>query len=182
MGWETDNPLMEDVQSNSESVLEQMARRNIFVHEPDFNAPLHPKDSGKLGLTPPFFGGVALVVDTTADVKIGPACFFDDFVVVLSHVHDEDAVRFWEPIPKPKVIGAYVHIGMRATILGECESIGDGAVIMDGAVVSEDVPPWQVWGGNPAKFIRNRPDDGNIKAINEMWNIEREQDDAITER
>lgn len=34
--------------------------------------------------------------------------------------------------------------------------IGDGAVILPGSVVVKDVPEYEVWGGNPAKFIKKR--------------------------
>ncbi len=48
-----------------------------------------------------------------------------------------------------------VWIGARAIILPGV-TIGEGAVIAAGAVVTKDVEPWTVVGGNPAKFIKNR--------------------------
>jgi acetyltransferase-like isoleucine patch superfamily enzyme len=36
-------------------------------------------------------------------------------------------------------------------------TIGDGAVIGAGAVVTRDVPPFEVWAGTPAMKLRNRP-------------------------
>lgn len=56
---------------------------------------------------------------------------------------------------KPIVIEDYVWIGMRATILGGV-TIGKGAVIMAGAVVTRDVPPYTVVGGVPAREITQR--------------------------
>lgn len=35
-------------------------------------------------------------------------------------------------------------------------TVGEGAVIAAGAVVTKDVPAWEVWGGVPAKFIARR--------------------------
>jgi maltose O-acetyltransferase len=56
---------------------------------------------------------------------------------------------------KPIVIGDYAWIGMRATILGGV-TIGEGAVVMAGATVTRDVPPYAVVGGVPARVIRYR--------------------------
>ena len=35
-------------------------------------------------------------------------------------------------------------------------TIGEGAVVAAGAVVTKDVESWTVVGGNPAKFIKKR--------------------------
>ena len=53
----------------------------------------------------------------------------------------------------PVVIGNNVWIGDKATILPGV-TIGDGAVIAANAVVTKDVPPYSVVGGNPAKVIK----------------------------
>lgn len=53
----------------------------------------------------------------------------------------------------PIVIGNNVWIGDKATILSGV-TIGDGAVIGANSVVTKDVPPFCVMGGNPAKIIK----------------------------
>ena len=55
--------------------------------------------------------------------------------------------------------------------IGECSiikagvKISNGAVIGAGSVVTKDVPPFEIWAGNPAKFIRKRFDDETIARI-----------------
>ncbi len=52
-------------------------------------------------------------------------------------------------------IGKEVFIGARAIVLPGV-TIGEGAVVAAGAVVTKDVEPWSVVGGNPARFIKKR--------------------------
>jgi len=56
----------------------------------------------------------------------------------------------------PVVIGNDVWIGSNVMITPGCRSIGDGAVVAAGAVVTGDVPPFAIVGGVPAKLIRWR--------------------------
>ena len=53
----------------------------------------------------------------------------------------------------PVSIGNQCWIGSRCIIL-KGVTIGDQAVIGAGSVVTKDVPPRQLWAGNPAKFIK----------------------------
>jgi maltose O-acetyltransferase len=55
----------------------------------------------------------------------------------------------------PVKIGDYVFIGPRAIILAGV-TIGDGAVVAAGAVVTKDVDPYTIVGGVPAKVIGER--------------------------
>lgn len=55
----------------------------------------------------------------------------------------------------PVIINDYAWIGAKAMILPGV-TIGEGAVVAAGAVVTRDVAPYTVVGGVPAKFITNR--------------------------
>jgi len=56
-------------------------------------------------------------------------------------------------------------------------TIGDGAIIGTKAVVTKDVAPYEIVGGNPAKVIRKRFDDETIDFLLQLqwwdWPIEK---------
>jgi len=56
---------------------------------------------------------------------------------------------------RPVVIGDDVWIGQRAIILPGV-TIGSGSIIGSGAVVTKDIAPFSVVGGNPARVIKSR--------------------------
>lgn len=64
----------------------------------------------------------------------------------------------------PVTIGNDVWIGTRAMIL-DGVTVGDGAVIAAGAVVTKDVPPYAIVGGVPAKIIKFRFDTSEIERL-----------------
>ena len=53
------------------------------------------------------------------------------------------------------MVGNDVWIGRNSVILPGVH-IGDGAVIAAQSVVSRDVPPYTVYGGNPSRFLKER--------------------------
>jgi len=69
-------------------------------------------------------------------------------------IHDPNYSNSFGPV----IIGDYVFIGPRSIILPSVK-IGKGAVVAAGAVVTKDIPDFEVWGGIPAKKISDR----NIK-------------------
>lgn len=54
---------------------------------------------------------------------------------------------------KPIFIDDYAFIGAKCIILKGVR-IGKGSVIGAGSVVTKDIPEYEVWAGNPARFIR----------------------------
>lgn len=59
------------------------------------------------------------------------------------------------PSFKPTRIGADAWLGAGVIVIaGVC--IGDGAIVAAGSVVTRDVPPFAIYGGVPARFIKDR--------------------------
>ncbi len=65
------------------------------------------------------------------------------------------------------VIGNDVWIGSEAIVMPGVK-IGDGAIIGTRALVTHDVEPYAVVGGNPARTIRKRFDDDRVRLLLEM--------------
>jgi acetyltransferase-like isoleucine patch superfamily enzyme len=78
-------------------------------------------------------------------------------VRIYTMEHDIDSPDFAE-ISAPVTIEDYCVLGTRVTILPGV-TIGRGAVVASGAVVTKDVAPFTVVGGVPAVFIKKRNKD-----------------------
>ena len=78
-------------------------------------------------------------------------------VRIFTMQHDIDDPHFAET-GAPVVIEDYAVIGTRVMILPGV-TIGKGAVVASGAVVTKDVAPYTLVGGVPAVYIRNRSKD-----------------------
>lgn len=102
------------------------------------------------------------------DTIIGDHCFLDgrakltigNHVGIASQVliyNDEHNIHSdnYENSFGPVEIGDYVFIGPRAIILPNIK-IGKGAVVAAGAVVTKNIPEFEIWGGIPAKKINDR--------------------------
>lgn len=62
------------------------------------------------------------------------------------------------------VVGNDVWIGYRAIIMPGVR-IGDGAIIASGSVVTRDVPPYTIVGGNPATLVKQRYTDADVERL-----------------
>ncbi len=90
--------------------------------------------------------------------------FYSGENVLRKNFSDKKYTEFAET-----TIGNDVWIGSKCLIKGGV-TIGDGAVIGMGSVVTHDIPPYEIWAGNPAKCIRRRFDDETIKRLlNSKW-------------
>ena len=73
------------------------------------------------------------------------------------------------PYKGDTVIGNDVWIGYETTFMPGVK-VGDGAIIAAKSVVVSDVPAYAVMGGNPARCIRQRFDEGVVRSLlNIAW-------------
>ena len=99
--------------------------------------------------------GDGAFLDGREGLTIGNRVATGSQIMIYTLQHDMDSPGF-ESAGGPVKICDYVYIGPRAIILPNV-TIGTGAVIAAGAVVTRDVPPYMVVGGVPAKVLRERP-------------------------
>jgi acetyltransferase-like isoleucine patch superfamily enzyme len=98
--------------------------------------------------------GHGVTLDGRNGIAIGENVNFSSEVMIWTMQHDYNSPDFCAS-GGPVVIEDFVWISARAIILPNI-TIGKGAVVAAGAVVTKDVEPYTVVGGVPAKVIATR--------------------------
>jgi len=132
-----------------------------------------------------------ITVDGAGLVRIGKFCSIASGLTVLMYGHNyqwittypfsaEEMRDQWpeardivgHPTQKSGVIiGNDVWIGRNVTIMSGV-TVGDGAVIGACSVVAKNIPPYSIFCGNPARFVKKRFEDAVVAMLLEMkwWN------------
>lgn len=141
-------------------------KRKFYIRYYGFKH-VHPKFLATGGI-----GGVSKDLRAGAYSYIGPGCKIypkveiGNFTMLANDVYivggdhnfrnpDMPTVFAGRDEVRPTRIGSDVWIGARVTIMTGV-TIGDGAIIATGAVVTTDVEPYAIYGGVPAKKIKER--------------------------
>lgn len=95
-----------------------------------------------------------VLLDSRGPIVIGDRVSISPEVLLITASHDMNSVDFALTVGGI-TIEDYVWIGTRAIILPGV-TLGKGAVVGAGSVVTKDVPPFTFVAGNPATKIRER--------------------------
>lgn len=120
-----------------------------------------------------------LIMSTRAKVFIGDDVMFGPGVTIITGNHNTSyvgrtmiSVKDNEKAPEDDqdvIIENDVWIGANVTIL-KGVTIGSGSVVAAGSVVTKDIPPYQIWGGVPARYLKDRFTSDELKMHLEMIN------------
>ena len=147
--------------------LEALVRRALADHEHRFphaaeedplTKPLVHGEESRLHVAPTAIVNNALFNLSSGHITVGEHAFFGHNVSVLTGTHDVKKFGAERQTASPKegrdvVIGEGVWVASNATVLGPC-TIGDHAVVGACSLVQDDVAPYAVVAGIPAKEIR----------------------------
>lgn len=150
-----------------------------------------PKGVGTYGPEPTLIGPHHVVRQLHAGSSIGKYCSIAQGTRFLfKGKHNTDWVSTYPfktmlnldvplndlPSNAPITIGNDVWIASNVSIM-QGVSVGDGAILAQEALITKDVPPYAIVGGNPARIIRYRFAHEDINALLELqwWNLPEHQ-------
>ena len=98
-------------------------------------------------------------IQVRGNVEIGSNVMFGPNVSIFSENHGYSSIDIPMIAQESSRSGVQIQddvwIGTRATIL-DGVTVGKGSIIAAGAVVNQNIPPYSIVGGVPAKIIRSR--------------------------
>ncbi len=107
----------------------------------------------KLSIGADCFINYGVSIGCTEAITIGDRCRIGPYVMIVDTNFHDLYDRALRPMPKAVLIENDVWLGAKATVLPGV-TIGRGAVVGTGAVVTHDVSPFSVVAGVPAKVVK----------------------------
>lgn len=136
------------------------------------------KDSLIIGKFVQIAHGVRFITSSANHKMSGFSTYPFNTFMMTPQTTSEDITAMFEDAQNrgDTVVGNDVWIGMNAVIMPGVK-IGDGAIIGANSVVTKNVEPYTVVGGNPATIIKKRFDEQTIDALLNIkwwdWSIEK---------
>ena len=142
----------------SESAGREAIIRNLFGnigHNFKIHSPFHCDFGFNITVGDNFVANFNLTILDEAEVRIGNNVFIGPNTTLCTVIHSLEPGERNEGImcARPIAVGDNVWIAANAVILPGV-TVGEGAVIGAGSVVTKDVEPYTVVAGNPARFLR----------------------------
>lgn len=107
-------------------------------------------------------------LDGRGFLEIGDRVSISFEAAILSMTHNHRSPTF-DLLRKKVVLEDYCWIGMRSLVLPGV-TVGKGAIVAAGSVVTRDVEPYTIVGGNPARQISERIKDlRHIPEVKHPW-------------
>jgi len=126
----------------------------------NFHITSEPGKQPRLRIGAHAFIGMGTFVQVFDAVSIGRYALIGPYCYIVSANHQFD--RRDAPIQQqgfataPVTIGEDAWLGTHVVVMPGV-SIGKGAIIGAGSVVTRNVPEYEIWAGVPARFVKNRP-------------------------
>ncbi len=135
------------------AIMEQLTGRPV---DPSFRVfPPFYTDCGKnIRIGKNVFVNACCCFQDQGGITLGDGALIGHRVTLATLNHGETAADRGDLTPAPIVIGRNAWLGANVTVVPGV-SIGDGAIVAAGAVVTRDVPPMTVVGGVPARKLRD---------------------------
>lgn len=101
------------------------------------------------------------IIDNRGEIFIGDNVSIAHFCKIYTTGHDVNC-SYFTGVKKSVTIKNHVVL-FSSCIIQPGVTIGEGAVVYPGAVVTKDIPPYSLVGGNPAKVIGTRTSELNYR-------------------
>lgn len=92
-------------------------------------------------------------IGAAGEITIGNYVNIGPYAMVFDTTFHDPYDRSRVPKPKAVAIGDYVFLGAKCSVMPGV-TIGEGAIVATGAVVTRDVAPFHVVAGTPAKVVQ----------------------------
>ena len=104
------------------------------------------------------FLGRCCEINCGSQITIGNDCLIASNTTIVDAAHailPPHLLTNSQTFSKPIIIEDDVWIGTHCVVIGGV-TVGKGSIVAAGAVVTKTIPPYEIWGGIPAKFIKKR--------------------------